>query len=197
MYDIVLNKKLKSGELDAFSQLFKELQPRLKAYCALFIGDKSQIDDIIQDSFMSLWNNHSKINIHKSIESYIFVIVRNLCYRKSKEKQTNKFNSLTDLSTIELTYLYQVDMQEKRDVQIEETLKIVCENAINELPAKCKEVFIKNKIEGTQQKEIAKEMNVSIKSIEKYISQAKKHLRLRLNKDLIEFSIIILIYLTS
>ena len=57
--------------------------------------------------------------------------------------------------------------------------------AINSLPEKCREIFIKNKIEGKKQKEIALELNISINTIESQMAIAYKKLRVEL-KDVLQ-----------
>jgi len=56
--------------------------------------------------------------------------------------------------------------------------------AINSLPEKCREIFIKNKLEGKKQKEIAAELNISINTIESQMAIAYKKLRMELKDAL-------------
>jgi RNA polymerase sigma-70 factor, ECF subfamily len=192
MYDIVLNKKLKQGNPDAFSTLFKEVQPRMSGYCRLFTIDNEQIEDIIQDCFVHLWDKRNNIDLQKSIESYLFVILRNKCLKILKDRQILKNDiPFEDLSVNELQYLYQLDFTEKKEKSLEERLIISLKEAIEELSPKRKEVFIKNKIEGIKQKDIAEEMGVSVKVIEKHIHQAKEELRKKLEKEYALLSIVI------
>ncbi len=196
MYDILLNKKLKQGNPTAYSNLFKELQPRMKSYCRLFIDDEDQIKDLIQDCFIHLWDKRENIDIHKSIESYLFVILKNKCLRILKEKQLSVNNlNIEDLAINEIQYLYQLDFTDKKEKSLEERLISSLKEAIEELPTKRKEVFIKNKIEGKKQKEIAEELNISVKAVEKHISLAKEQLRKKLEKEYAMLSIIIAILL--
>ncbi len=79
MFDIQTKLELKKGNPAAFKEVFQLLYPRLKEYCKLFIKDESQVDDLIQESFIALWENRDSIKPDKSIESFVFVIVRNRC----------------------------------------------------------------------------------------------------------------------
>ncbi|MCW3787947.1 RNA polymerase sigma-70 factor [Plebeiibacterium sediminum] len=194
MYDIALNKKLKQGNPEVYSSLFIALQPRMTCYCRLFINDEDQIKDLIQDCFTHLWDKKENIDVHKSIESYLFVILKNKCLRILKEKQLIQNNIYIDeLPINELQYLYQLDFTEKKEKTLEESLITSLKEAIDELPTKRKEVFIKSKIEGKKQKEIAVELDISVKTVEKYISQAKEQLRKKLEKEYAMLSIVIAI----
>ncbi len=53
---------------------------------------------------------------------------------------------------------------------------------IDELPPRCKEIFVKNKLEKTIYKDIAEDMDISVKTVENQMSKALKHLRKRANQ---------------
>ena len=63
---------------------------------------------------------------------------------------------------------------------MEEMLTASFQNAIEELPNRMKKVFTKCKIEGRKQKEVAKELGISLKMVEKHISKAKQQIRKKL-----------------
>lgn len=55
MFDIQTKIELRNGNPIAFKEVFRLLYPRLKGYCKFFITDEKQIEDIIQESFITLW----------------------------------------------------------------------------------------------------------------------------------------------
>jgi RNA polymerase sigma-70 factor (ECF subfamily) len=170
--------ELKKGNPSAFKEVFQLLYPRLKRYCKLFISNDSQVEDIIQESFISLWDNKDSINPDKSIESFVFVIVRNKCLNfLKKQKLENEKVDIENLNVAELQFLYQLDFIEKEDEGIEEQLIEAFQNAVDELPDKMKAVFTLCKINGKKQKEVAKELGISLKMVEKHIAKAKEQIR--------------------
>ncbi|MGQ1786112.1 MULTISPECIES: RNA polymerase sigma-70 factor [unclassified Saccharicrinis] len=184
MNNIEINNSLSQGNPDAFSVIYKELHPRMRSYCRLFIKEADQIEDIVQDCFVHLWDKRGNIDVQKSIESYLFVILRNKCLKVLKDQQLLKNEiPIEELPIQELQFLYQLDFLEKKEKPLEERLIVSLKKAIDELPPKRKKVFIKSKIEGMKQIDIAEEMGVSVKVIEKHISQAKKQLRKKLLKE--------------
>ncbi len=178
MFNWLTKKELKSGNPEAFKEVFRVLYPRLKGYCRLFVHNEDQIEDIIQESFITLWEKHDTINPEKSVESFVFVIVRNRClnYLK-KEKLNNNQVNLDNINIEELQYLYQLDFTNKEEKSVEELLIESFQKAVNELPDKMKLVFTKCKIEGKKQKEVAEELGISIKMVEKHISKSKQQIR--------------------
>jgi len=79
MFTIQTKIELKEGNPEAFREVFRLLYPRLKGYCGLFITNKNEVEDIIQESFLVLWEQRRAIDEYRRIESFLFVIVRNRC----------------------------------------------------------------------------------------------------------------------
>ena len=48
---------------------------------------------------------------------------------------------------------------------------------IQNLPPKCREAFLLNKKQGLKYKEVAEELNISVKTVEIHISKALKRIR--------------------
>ncbi len=181
MFNWITKNELKLGNPEAFKEVFRILYPRLKGYCRLFIHNEDQIEDIIQESFITLWEKHESIKPDKSVESFVFVIVRNRClnYLKKDKLISNKVN-LDNINIEELQYLYHLDFIEKEEKSMEELLIESFQKAVNELPDKMKLVFTKCKIEGIKQKEVAEELGISLKMVEKHISKSKQQIRNKL-----------------
>ncbi len=168
---------LKNGEPGAFRTLFRFLYPRMKGYCSLFVHDKEQVSDIVQECFLALWEKRLTIDPEKQIESYLFVILRNRCLNYLKEIRLK--DNLVDpgnIETTELQYLYQLDLSEREEKSLEEQLIDSFQSAVESLPPKMKQVFLLCKVEGRKQKEVADELGITVKGVEKHIATAKQHI---------------------
>lgn len=184
MFDIQTKIELKKGNPVAFKKVFTTLYPRLKGYCRLFVHNHQLIEDIIQESFIAVWEKHHTIQIEKSVESLFFVVVRNRCLNELKKRKLEEGKiDLENLPVSELQYLYQLDFTEKEEKSIEEMLIESMQKAVDELPGKMKLVFTRCKIEGRKQKEVADELGISLKMVEKQISKAREHIREKLNNQ--------------
>jgi len=146
----------------------------LKGYCSLFVNDQDEVEDIIQECFLSLWENRASIDSSKKIESLLFVMARNRCLNLLKKQHLNTQNiQIEDIAGSELQYLYQIDLNNKEEKTVEELMVASFQNAVNNLPSKMRNVFISCKLEGKKQKEVADELGISVKMVEKHISRAK------------------------
>lgn len=181
MFNIQTKIALKQGNPVVFKEVFQLLYPRMKGYCKLFISDNNQVEDILQETFISLWEKKDSVKPDKSIESYVFVILRNKCLNfLKKQKLENDRIDIENLKIEELQFLYQLDFTEKEDKGLEEQLIESFKTAVEELPDKMKTVFTRCKIDGKRQKEVAEELGISIKMVEKHIAKAKQQIRRKL-----------------
>jgi RNA polymerase sigma-70 factor, ECF subfamily len=196
LFDSQLKIALKNGQPEAFREVFRLLYPRLKGYCRLFVHNESEVEDIIQESFMALWEKRNTIDPEKSVESFLFVILRNRCLNYLKEI---KFMEVTvnsvKIEIEELQYLYQLDFTEKEEKSLEEQLIVSFHEAVESLPPKMKVVFIKCKVEKQKQKEVADELGITIKAVEKHIAAAKLHISKKLYRLYPTLTILIAILL--
>ncbi|NLO02982.1 MAG: RNA polymerase sigma-70 factor [Bacteroidales bacterium] len=168
---------LKDGNPEAFREVFRLLYPRLKGYCRLYITNKNEVEDIIQESFLILWEHRNSIDVCKRIESFLFVIARNRCLNYLKSKRLNSGSiQIEDYEFSELQYLYQLDLVGREEKSMEEMLIESFQQAVDELPSKMKTVFIRCKLKGEKQKAVAEELGISQKMVEKHISKAKAHI---------------------
>ncbi|QGY44797.1 RNA polymerase sigma-70 factor [Maribellus comscasis] len=181
MFDVQVKKRLKNGDPSAYKEVFRLLYPRLKGYCRLFISDEHEAEDIIQEGFLTLWEKRNTIQPENSVENLLFVMVRNRCLNRIKKQKLEEVNA--DLETnipSENQFLYQIDFSGKEDKSLEELMIESFQQAVDELPEKMQFVYKKCKIEGRKQKEIAEELGVTVKAIEKHISKAKHNIRQKL-----------------
>ncbi|MDX8339220.1 RNA polymerase sigma factor [Draconibacterium sp. IB214405] len=181
MFDIQTSYNLKKGDPSAFKDVFRLLYPRLKGYCKLFVSDDNKIEDLIQETFITLWEKRNSIKTDQSVESYLFVILRNNCLNFLRNEKLEKTTFSLELEEIsELQYLYQIDFLGKEEKSMEEQLVESFQVAVEELPDKMKQVFKLCKIEGRKQKEVAEEIGISIKMVEKHVAKAKEQIRKKL-----------------
>ena len=129
--------------------------------------EQQDVDDILQETFIRVLDSDAKQEI-KSPKGYLFVVSRNLVLKKlmqqSKEIHTELDDALTeddDENTVEK------DLYQK--LKFERFNKV-----LSSLPEKNRRAILLRKLYCLSHKEIAKKMDVSVSSIEKYIAQGLK-----------------------
>ena len=172
------NIKLKEGNSAAFDELFKQIFPRMLGYCRLFIHDQAQANDLVQDCFLRLWEKRQTIDPRQSVESLLFVMLRNRCLNHLRDQKNELIEKkISNLEENELQHLYQLDFTGREEKSIEEQLIEAIRESVDELPEKRRLVFIKAKIEGKRNKDVAEELGISVKAVEKHLHQAKEQIR--------------------
>ena len=71
MFDISLLYELKKGNREAFNGVFRYYYPRMMAYVASMVEQKAA-EDIVQDVFLYVWENHEKLYVSEGFHSYLF-----------------------------------------------------------------------------------------------------------------------------
>lgn len=167
-------EKLKQGNEIAYKILYDKYYEWLCNYIFKLCENKKLSEDIVQDMLMKFYLNRHKINITTSLKNYLFTACHNQFLQHLRKKKM-KFD---DLDAIKWEVLA-VSANSQSEQQADQFKKL---NAlIDELPPRCKEIFLKNKFEKITYKDIAAELNISVKTVENQMSKALKHLRKRAN----------------
>jgi len=169
--------QIKSGDQKALELLFSIYFPRLNDFARNVVKDDVISQDIVQDVFVKVWEKRSEIE-SINLEAYLFRLVRNRCidYIKHLKVVNNRMQEIQISSKYE--ELYRIDfIGNEPYVLIEQELKQKIEKTIQSLPDRCREVFIRSRMKGLKNKEIAEELNINIKNVERHLSRAMQSFR--------------------
>lgn len=158
---------LKLNDERSFEELYVANYEKLCVYLLNYTSDKKIIEDVVQDTFVTVWKKRHEIEITDSIKSYLYRAVYNRLiddFRKTKRVDTM-------LSEYYHTALIRA-ADSDTDYQTNR-LKILDE-CIDKLPVRCKNVFIANKISGKKYQEVAVDLDISLKTVEGHITRAFK-----------------------
>jgi RNA polymerase sigma-70 factor, ECF subfamily len=134
--------------------------------------------EIVQDAFLGLWEKRETIDLNRPVKSYLTTSIFNRCQNYLRDNQ--KFSS--DLLGIE-NLLEQPDMLTP-DFLVEAELETAIKAAIDQLPEKCREIFLLNRFENLKYQEIADKLGISQKTVEAQMSKALQHMRVKLSEYL-------------
>ena len=166
-------KEIKQGNQKAFELLYKRYYFRLKGYADKFIAHQEITEDIIQECFLILWEKREKIT-DISISSLLFKMVRNGCLNHLKHiaiASEYQIEQQTLASGEERLYYADFGLHAAHKLLYEELNEQV-ELIVNNLPERCREVFVLSRHEGLKNREIAEKLKISTTAVEKHISKA-------------------------
>lgn len=155
-------------------KLFDESYQDLVIQALRLVKNPETAEDIVQDCFIKLWDKREKLEISGNIVAYLARMIRNSCLDFLKKKR---------IQTSELNEAYQGSF-EVEDAMVTKDLQERIDRIIDDLPEKCRQVFVLSRFEELSYKEIAEQLNVSKKTVEAHISRALKSLRQNLKQFL-------------
>ncbi|WP_163398308.1 RNA polymerase sigma factor [Flavobacterium fluviatile] len=166
----VLIESLRNGDESAYTYLIDIYHHKLCVYANSLAKNIYSAEDIVQNVFIKIWEQRTRLKSDHSIKSFLYKSVYNEfidLYRKNQS-----------LFSLEKTYhdaLNSVVLEDDSE-SFQRILKVV-NKEIESLPPKCREVFILSKKEGLTNIEIAEHLDVSIKTVEAQITKAFSILR--------------------
>lgn len=173
MSDPVKNSKAFFGESE-FEKLFKSQFKELCFFAQLYIKDIDTAKEIVQEVFISLWEKRDSIEEGKSIITYLKSSIANKSINYLRD------NKKFDKEILRFENLYPEAGNSVSDILVVDELRILIDDAINELPDKCKEIFLLNRFGNLKYKEISIKLDITLKTVEGQMAKALQHMRNKL-----------------
>ena len=162
----------------AFELLFREYYARLCEYSGMITRDEDASVEIVQDFFVKLWENRATLDI-KSVKSYLFRSIHN--------NSIKYINKRAQLESIRVEKNAKYGYTSPEDFELTEKL----EKSLDELPPKCREIFIMSRIDKLRHNEIAEKLGISARTVEVQIRKAS----IILKEKLKEFYFLLILFL--
>ncbi len=160
-----------------FEELFRSHYKRLCNYAYTLLNDNDESEEAVQQVFIQLWEKRNVMEINFSVQAYLFRAVRNNCLNKIKHQKVKQ--AYTD-------EILQLNNESAgTHISYQEELKDQIHKAIESLPEQCRLIFKLSRYEELKYSEIAKELNISIKTVENQMGKALKVLREKLKDYLV------------
>jgi RNA polymerase sigma-70 factor (ECF subfamily) len=169
-------ESLRAGNERAYAKLFKEYYRPLTIFANKYLKDLDSSKELVQDLFVSIYENRKNQVITTSLKSYLYQSVRNRCLnqlkkeevRRDYQKQAKQFGASNDIL---------------EDQILANELEHEIFRIISQLTPKCREVFTMSRVKGKGNPEIARKLEISIRTVETHISNALKALRQQLGDE--------------
>ena len=161
-----------------FEKLYKLYYPKMFAFAKNYVPTNEDAENIVHDVFLTLWERKEEIEISFTLTTYLFTLVKNRCLNFLRHKLIEEeYNSqMKEELGFKLYALEAFDYS----YQSEEELQEIIRRALDTLPERCREIFIKSRIEGLKYKEISDELGISVNTVENQMVTALKKLRVAL-----------------
>ena len=174
---------IKDDEI-AFRTLFFQFISPLCVFAHRYIDRWETCEDIVQETFFKIWKNRKNIEINTSSRNFLITSVKNTCIDFLRKQETEQNWQQKEIENNTSWYT-------SGDIYSTIELEQMLSAALAKLPDNIRIVFEKNRFEGMTYAEIAVEHNISVKTVEAYMTKALKHLRVEL-KDYLPLIILLL-----
>ena len=169
--DQVVIRKFKSGDLSSFDSLFKKYNKKVYYLALSYLRNKEDAEDIVQEVFLNLWKCRTQIDENYVFSRYLSRIAFNAICKKFRSQATDR-RCLEE----SLRYMDLADNSTSFNLEYNNLLEIV-NRYIKNLPARQRIILLLS-IEKLQSiEEIAKDMRISKKTVENYLSSARSSLK--------------------
>ncbi len=161
---------LKQGNEKAFEILYYKYQAKVSNFIKRSISCKYDVEGLVDEVFMRIWQNKSKIEEDK-FEPYLFKIAKNIIIDTLRKKIDRLIFLSEGFNEFESGYN---DVENKIETkEIDEWYSRV----LSELPESRRKIFYLNRVENLSYKEIADKLNISENTVDTQIRRSLKYIR--------------------
>ncbi|EHQ28745.1 RNA polymerase sigma factor [Mucilaginibacter paludis] len=172
--DLELTKRLRSGDDDAFREIYQRYDKPLYLYAYHKLGSKEEARDVIQDVFAWLLDHRENIDLKTTLSGYLYQSVLHKVFnifkhQKVLEKYANEEYTYTDIESKETDYLIR-----------EKDIIAMVEKEIALMPPRMREIYTLRSKNYMTNKQIAEQLGIAEATVATQIKRAMKHLRVKL-----------------
>lgn len=172
--ELQLIKKMAEGDMNSFDAIYWKYYKAVHGNILKLVQDNASEEDILQDVFLSLWENREKIDAARSLAGWLFVTSYNrsmtFLKRRLREKITPVLHA-EDLVEIPIG-------QPLAEIRLKEL-----ERAINTLSPQKQKVFYMCKLKGLSYEETADLMKISRHTVKEYLTAAFRSIKEQMMKS--------------
>ena len=183
---------LKNGHEDAYKYLYDEYYTKLCRLANFYVRDSFVSENIVGDLIFYLWENREELNIHDSLNGYLFTSIRNRCFNYLSQAHVQRESSITQIQENSLIFSMHSETDLPIGILMEKELQSIVDLAIERLPSQTKKVFELKRKEELSYEEIAVELDISVNTVRYHIKSALRTLREELGEYL---TVIILLFI--
>lgn len=163
--DLELWQKIRLGDVIAFSSLFKSYYIRLYHFAGRLVRDVQAAENIVQDLFVVLWTERETLQIRSGLKSYLYASVKNrsLNYLRRQQRLVSHEEEPVQMKT------YIPDPEED---YLQKEWETAVHQAINQLPERCREIYLMKRYDNLKYQEIAEILNISVNTVKTQMKRA-------------------------
>lgn len=153
---------------EAYHELFRRFYRSLVIFAMKYIDEQGEAEDIVQELFISVWEKEEKFMSYVGFRVFLYNAVRNACLDRIKHKKVEE-------KYVVYRLLHSEDL-EWDDYVMEEEIWRWLFKTIDELPLRCKEIFLLY-LDGKKNEEIAAQLKITLLTVKTQKKKAVRYIR--------------------
>lgn len=171
----LLKEIQKHDSQQAFRSLYNAYYDRFFRIAFYYLQRDEWAQEVTLDVFAGLWNNRKRCLLPHDFNKYSYTLVRNAALNYLEKEQRREAAPLENIPELPST-----DSSPEERMTDEELFRLY-ENSLNELPERCREIFIKVREEKQTYAAVAEELNISPKTVDAQLQKAVTRLKEKIN----------------
>lgn len=148
-----------------FEEYFRTFFVPLSRYAYVFVKDQETAKELVQDTFLKIWERRETFSIDGSVQAYLYRAVKNRSLNYVRDHKRFQFvTTIPDHA--------EVDTSTPQNDLIDDLPSL-----INNLPERCREIFLMKRMQGLSYKQISQQLSISEKTVENQMTIAFRRLR--------------------
>lgn len=165
-------ERINQKQRSAYHELFREYYQSLVMFAMRYVNEQGEAEDIVQDLFVAVWEKNEKFRSYLSFRSFLYTSVRNTCLNRIKHRKVEE-------KYVDYSIRHTDESQNEEYNMLEEELYRQLFQVIDELPPRCREVFLLH-LDGKKNEEIAANLHITLLTVKTQKKKALRYLRERL-----------------
>jgi len=178
-------QKIQIGDEYVLGKVYKETFRPLVYYAGEITGQPQLAEEVVQDVFIKIWQNRSKLSIKGSFKAYLFQSVHNQALNSIRQQNTLKES--VNLPGSEKKWKFISENYAIEDNLIDKLFsketELLIEEVINKLPEQCRKVFCMSRFDSLKNEEIAGLLGLSENTVKTHIYRALQKIAFGLKKE--------------
>ena len=174
--EILLIRAFKNGDQKAFEKLFERYHKKLYAYLMRLLDSKEDAEEIVQESFIKIWEKREEFIEGYSFNAFLFTIAKNTFLNFTREKVNRR------VFEDHFQIINEMESDKTDDYVIFKETREIIRLIIDGMPPRRREVFIMRKVEGLSRKEISEKLGISVITVDSQLLKANTYLKDELKK---------------
>lgn len=171
----LLKEIQKHDSQQAFRSLYDMYYDRFFRIAFYYLQRDEWAQEVILDVFTTLWNHRKSQLIPDDFNKYSYILIRNAALNYLEKEQRREASPLENMPEISSSNL------SPEEQMMNEELFNIYENSLNELPERCRTIFIKVREEKQSYASVAEELNISPKTVDAQLQKAVTRLKEKIN----------------